>query len=117
MLFADITAGIIRLAVPPNLSYRKKTVLRASSIMPLMSNPSRLMAPRNKSYLLFLSRISHEKGPHLAIEVAKKLEMKLIIAGNVDTVDEQYFRQEILPKVDGDQIKYVGEADFDRKLI
>jgi glycosyltransferase involved in cell wall biosynthesis len=74
------------------------------------------VSSRPKSYLLFLSRLSHEKGPHLAIEVAKKLKMKLIIAGNVDTVDEQYFRQEILPKVDGDQIKYVGEADFDRKI-
>jgi glycosyltransferase involved in cell wall biosynthesis len=74
------------------------------------------VSSRSKSYLLFLSRLSHEKGPHLAIEVAKKLKMRLIIAGNVDTVDEQYFRQEILPKVDGDQIKYVGEADFDRKI-
>lgn len=71
---------------------------------------------RRKDYLLFLSRISHEKGPHLAIEVAKKLRMRLIIAGNVDTIDEQYFRQEILPKIDGDQIKYVGEADFERKI-
>jgi glycosyltransferase involved in cell wall biosynthesis len=71
---------------------------------------------RHKSYLLFLSRISHEKGPHLAIEVARKLGMRLIIAGNVDTTDEQYFRREIIPRVDGDQIKYVGEADFDRKV-
>jgi glycosyltransferase involved in cell wall biosynthesis len=65
---------------------------------------------------LFLSRISPEKGPHLAIEVAKKLGMRLIIAGNVDTVDEQYFRKEILPRIDGDQIKYAGEVDFERKI-
>ena len=71
---------------------------------------------RTKSYLLFLSRISHEKGPHLAIEVAKKVGMRLIIAGNVDKTDEQYFRKEILPKIDGDQIKYVGEADFNQKI-
>ncbi len=73
-------------------------------------------ASHSKSYLLFLSRISHEKGPHLAIEVARKLGMRLIIAGNVDTTDEQYFRREIIPRVDGDQIKYIGEADFDRKI-
>jgi glycosyltransferase involved in cell wall biosynthesis len=73
-------------------------------------------AARTGSYLVFLSRISHEKGPHLAIEVAKKVGMKLIVAGNVDTVDERYFRQEILPRVDGDQIKYVGEVDFKRKI-
>jgi glycosyltransferase involved in cell wall biosynthesis len=73
-------------------------------------------AARNDSYLLFLSRISHEKGPHLAIEVAKKTGMRLLIAGNVDTVDEKYFREEVLPKVDGDQIKYVGEAVFKQKI-
>jgi glycosyltransferase involved in cell wall biosynthesis len=66
-------------------------------------------------YLLFLSRLSHEKGPHLAIQVAKKLGMRLIIAGNVDTVDECYYRNEILPQLDGDLIKYVGEADFQTK--
>ncbi len=65
--------------------------------------------------LLFLSRISYEKGPHLAIEVAKKLHRKLIIAGNVHTVDEKYFRTMIMPKIDGDQIQYVGEADYHRK--
>jgi glycosyltransferase involved in cell wall biosynthesis len=70
----------------------------------------------NRSYMLFLSRISPEKGPHLAIEVAKKTGMRLIIAGNVDTLDEQYFRKEIIPKINGDQIKYVGEVGFERKI-
>jgi len=65
--------------------------------------------------LLFLSRISYEKGPHLAIEVAKKSRRKLIIAGNVHTVDEEYFRNMIMPRVDGDQIQYIGEADYHRK--
>jgi glycosyltransferase involved in cell wall biosynthesis len=71
---------------------------------------------RMGSYLLFLSRISHEKGPHLAIEVAKKVGMKLLIAGNVDASDEKYFRTEVMPRVDGDLVKYVGEADFEQKI-
>jgi glycosyltransferase involved in cell wall biosynthesis len=65
--------------------------------------------------LLFLSRISAEKGPHLAIEVAKRLGRRLIIAGNVDDVDEPYFRTQIEPAIDGDLIQYVGEADYDVK--
>jgi glycosyltransferase involved in cell wall biosynthesis len=72
-------------------------------------------SPR-QPYLLFLSRMSQEKGPHLAIEVARKLKMPLILAGNVDTIDERYFREEIFPKVDGDQIKYVGEVNFKQKI-
>jgi len=65
--------------------------------------------------LLFLSRISYEKGPHLAIEVAKKSCRKLIIAGNVHPADEEYFRTMVMPEVDGDQIQYVGEADYHHK--
>ncbi|MFW6150516.1 MAG: glycosyltransferase family 4 protein [Chloroflexota bacterium] len=66
-------------------------------------------------FLLFLSRLSREKGPHLAIQVAKRLGRRLVIAGNVDTVDEDYFRSEVLPQVDGDLIQYVGETDYHQK--
>jgi len=69
----------------------------------------------HEPYLLFLARISHEKGPHLAIEVAKKSHRNLIIAGNVHPSDEEYFRTMVMPNVDGDQIQYVGEADYQRK--
>jgi len=65
--------------------------------------------------LLFLSRISQEKGPHIAIEVAKRSGRRLIIAGNVDTVDEEYFQQRIMPQVDGDIVQFFGEADGDQK--
>jgi len=66
-------------------------------------------------YLLFLSRMSYEKGPHLAIKIARRLRRRLIIAGNVHSVDEEYFRTMVMPGVDGDQIQYVGEADYYRK--
>lgn len=66
-------------------------------------------------YLLFLSRISAEKGPHLAIEVARRLVRRLIIAGNVHPVDKEYFQSQVWPHIDGDRIRYVGEADYSRK--
>jgi glycosyltransferase involved in cell wall biosynthesis len=66
-------------------------------------------------HLLFLSRMSPEKGPHLAIEVARRLGCKLVLAGNVDAVDEAFFKAVVFPQVDGDQIRYVGEADYHRK--
>lgn len=64
-----------------------------------------------ETHLLFLSRMSPEKGPHLAIEVAKRLGRRLFLAGNVDTMNQEYFNAEVLPHVDGDQIRYVGEAN------
>lgn len=66
-------------------------------------------------YLLFLSRISTEKGPHLAIEVARRLGRRLIIAGNIDSVDEGYFKTRVLPYIDNDLIKFIGEADYHKK--
>ncbi len=70
---------------------------------------------KREPFLLFLSRMSQEKGPHLAIEVARELDCRLILAGNIDSVDEQYFNTFVLPQIDGDQIQYVGEADQERK--
>jgi glycosyltransferase involved in cell wall biosynthesis len=66
-------------------------------------------------YLLFLSRMSQEKGPHIAIEVARKLDCKLIMAGNIDAPDESFFKEKVLPGIDNDQIVFIGEADVNKK--
>ncbi len=61
-------------------------------------------------YLLFVGRISMEKGVHFAIEAALQLKMPLIIAAKVETVDQQYFEEYVKPKLN-DQIRWVGEVD------
>lgn len=68
-----------------------------------------------EDYALFLSRISHEKGPDIAIEVAKRVGCRLIIAGNIDEPDREFFESRIMPHLDGDQIQFVGEADGEKK--
>lgn len=70
---------------------------------------------RREEHLLFLSRMCHEKGPHLAIEVARQLNMRLVMAGNVHPLDREYFQSQVLPHVDGDAVQYLGEADYQRK--
>lgn len=70
---------------------------------------------KKEDYLLFLSRISPEKGAHHAINVAKKLGKKLIIAGKVDKADRAYFQREIAPRIDGKQIQFFGEANVAEK--
>jgi glycosyltransferase involved in cell wall biosynthesis len=66
--------------------------------------------PNDPPYLAFLGRMSPEKGPHLAIEIAKAAGWTLKLAGKVDPVDEDYFEHQIKPHVDGQQIQYLGEA-------
>ena len=71
--------------------------------------------PTEPPYLAFLGRMSPEKGPHLAIEIAQETGWKLKIAGKVDVVDMEYFTQKIKPHIDGKQIEYLGEANHIQK--
>lgn len=71
--------------------------------------------PDEEPYLAFLGRISPEKGPHHAIEIAKRTGWRLKMAGKVDVVDVEYYENEIKPLIDGKQIQYLGEANHDQK--
>lgn len=67
----------------------------------------------NDGYLLFVGRISMEKGVHHAIEVANQLDLPLIIAAKLEFQaphDIAYFHEYIEPKL-SDQIRWVGEVD------
>jgi len=60
--------------------------------------------------LIFLGRLDRVKGAHTAIKLAKTTNNQLIIAGNVShTADDYaYFKTEIEPQVDNQQIIYTG---------
>jgi glycosyltransferase involved in cell wall biosynthesis len=60
-------------------------------------------------YLAFLGRISPEKCPDRAIEIARRAGMRLKIAAKVDPVDQNYFEQQIEPLLDHPLIEYIGE--------
>ncbi len=68
-----------------------------------------------QDYLLYLSRVAAEKGTHIAIEVAKRLGKKLIVAGKVDKVDREYFVNEVKWRIDGRLVRFFGEADAQQK--
>ena len=66
-------------------------------------------------YLLYLSRFNREKAPHIACEAAKRLGMRLVLAGKVSEPDEhEYFDTMIKPYLD-DKIRYVGEVSDEEK--
>jgi len=72
--------------------------------------------PHPQDYLLWLSKISPEKGPAEAIEVAKKSGERLIISGNILREYRDYFEYRLQPLIDGKQIQFVGAADFEKKI-
>jgi glycosyltransferase involved in cell wall biosynthesis len=71
--------------------------------------------PDGGDYLAFLGRISPEKRPDRAIEIAKRSGVPLKIAAKVDQVDQKYFATEIEPLLDHPLIEYIGEIDDRRK--
>ena len=75
------------------------------------------VGPGDGGYLLFLGRIHPDKGTATAIDVARRAGRPLVIAGVVH--DEDYFRREVQPHVDGSAVSYVGPvgpAERDRLL-
>jgi glycosyltransferase involved in cell wall biosynthesis len=65
--------------------------------------------------LVFLGRIEEIKGPHLAIEVARRSGRRLVIAGNVPPEHQAWFNANIAPHVDGATIRFVGPVDDRQK--
>jgi len=67
--------------------------------------------------LIFLGRLDKVKGCHIAIEVAKTTNNKLIIAGNISNENHEieYFNTAIKPHIDGEKIMYVGAVNDEQK--
>jgi glycosyltransferase involved in cell wall biosynthesis len=66
-------------------------------------------------YLAFLGRISPEKGPARAIEIAKKVGMKIKIAAKVDRADKEYFERTIRPLMNDQSVDFIGEISDEEK--
>ena len=62
-----------------------------------------------RAYLAFLGRLSRDKRPDRAIEIARQSGLKLRIAAKVGEDDRAYFHDTIEPLIDGVDIEYVGE--------
>jgi glycosyltransferase involved in cell wall biosynthesis len=64
---------------------------------------------------VFLGRIEEIKGPHLAIDLARRCGRKLIIAGNIPEEKRDWVEANVMPHVDGVQVSYIGPVDDRQK--
>ena len=64
-----------------------------------------------QGYFAFLGRITPEKGPEVAIRLAKASGRPLRIAAKIPRGQNRYFKQRIEPMLDGDGIEFIGEVD------
>jgi len=71
-------------------------------------------------YLLFVGRISPEKGPERAIAIAKQCGIPLKIAAKIDPKDRKFFNQVVKPLLDKEKkenVEFLGPVDERRKRI
>jgi len=63
------------------------------------------------SYLVFLGRISPEKRPDRAIEIARDMGIPLVIAAKVDPADATYYETAIAPLIRANPcVEFIGEV-------
>ena len=79
--------------------------------------PPRLFdyAATHRGYLAFLGRISPEKRPDRAIEIAQRTAMPVKLAAKVDAVDAAYFRETIQPLLNDPDVEFLGEIGDEAK--
>jgi glycosyltransferase involved in cell wall biosynthesis len=68
-----------------------------------------------EDFVLWLGRASPDKGAHLAIDVARKVGVRIVLAGKcAEPEEEEYFAKEIEPRL-GPGVEWTGEANAIRK--
>jgi glycosyltransferase involved in cell wall biosynthesis len=65
----------------------------------------------HRGYLAFVGRISPEKRPDRAIEVACRAGVPLKLAAKVDAVDARYFHEVVEPLLTEPSVEFLGEVD------
>jgi glycosyltransferase involved in cell wall biosynthesis len=77
-----------------------------------------LKVKREDSFV-WLGRFMPEKGPHLAIEAARKAGVPLVLAGTIDKhlpESTTYFDEMIRPHIDDVQVKFIGPVNMKQKI-
>ncbi len=71
---------------------------------------------RKDDFLLQLARITPDKGQHIAIEVARQVNLPLVLAGKLDpdTRSREYFATKVAPHL-GDRVSWIENAVGEEK--
>lgn len=77
-------------------------------LFPLVKDP--------EPYLCFLGRFDWDKRPHIAIELALALNMKIKLSGKIDYKGERYVKEKLAPYLDNPLVECYGELNFEEKV-
>jgi glycosyltransferase involved in cell wall biosynthesis len=68
-----------------------------------------------EDFVLCIGRICERKGQDLAIEVARRAGLPIVLAGRVHPKETEFFEEKILPLVDDDSVRFAGEVSNETK--
>ena len=102
------TPQVSRVAISCNQATREPA--SAQFVVHHGLDPSRFLRQPDAGYLLFLGRYSRVKAPHLAIDVATKAGVPIVMAGRShdEPGDEHYFERELAPRLSLPHVLDVG---------
>ncbi len=93
------------------------SALRGMAVVPNPIEVARWPLLRRKDhFLLWVGRMTEEKGPHRAIAVARAAGRPLVLAGPIQPGQETFFARMVEPHLDGHQISYIGEIGGREKV-
>jgi glycosyltransferase involved in cell wall biosynthesis len=82
--------------------------------IPAIHNPVDLRAwplqEHKGAYLLWIGRMTPEKGPHRAIAAALSADVPLVLAGVIQPGQQPFFDREVAPHLDGHRVRFIGEV-------
>jgi len=88
--------------------------------VPVIPNPIDVqgwpMQERKQDYLLWVGRMTAEKGPHRAIAAARAAGVPLVLAGVIQPGQQAFFDREVAPHIDGEQVRFLGEVGGSLKV-
>jgi glycosyltransferase involved in cell wall biosynthesis len=65
---------------------------------------------RKGDYVLWVGRMTPEKGPQRAIAAARAIDVPLVLAGVIQPGQQAFFDREIAPHIDGTRVRFAGEV-------
>ena len=99
---------------------KRETPLRRVSVIHHGLDPARYDATdAPEEFLCFLGRFARVKGPHTAIDVARRAGLPIMVAGEIHSIDGPWAAHEVEPRLSQPHVKYLGSigATLKRPLL
>jgi len=85
-------------------------------VIPHGLDPRPFRCGEPEDYVCFIGRFSETKGPHVAIDAARKARVPIRLGGGVHPPDREFFRREMEPRLNLSHVSYLGCIGLAQKV-